>query len=438
MRSSEGQRSVDQRHLFDYAHGCPELRSVDLTAAPNADSYGRRNGNTRTISGSTMNLQQAFAKTVPMLKRSSSRRTALAIRPESLEAWMALGSALNRAGRVDDHLHVARETLPRMPLDLENSKALGERGRARQQAGDLDIAAMRRYCERFPNDPRGHLILSMTLNEHLGKPDEAFRELRKVAELQPKPDDAKTYAWYPLHIATILSKRGRVDDAVEAYRMAIQFAPPEGWQRLRIVNTYAQAEMWKEAAACGHQLIEKNPNRLWIWLLQAPVLILGGNESGYREHCRRLVEQFAGMKQDDHANVTCKVCCLMPDAIDLDQLPVETIARSLDQGTMHDAARPWAWNALALVAYRKAEAKQALTYVQFSEDSAPNPYAHSLNLIVRAMAQMNLARIDEARIDVEEASKAVDDLPRDVWRYHDELISRILLREAKAKLDAMK
>ena len=81
-------------------------------------------------------------------------RAALAIRPHSLGALAALAKALDKAGRRDEHLHILRKLAPR---DLETAEA---RTRARYKQPDdplqVDsIAGWRRYCERFPDDPRG-------------------------------------------------------------------------------------------------------------------------------------------------------------------------------------------------------------------------------------------------------------------------------------------
>ena len=149
-----------------------------------------------------------------------------------------------------------------------------------------------------------------------------------------------------------------------------------------------------------------------------------------------MVEHFPAAKGAGNAIVTCKACCLLPDAIDLEQLPLEPLAGSLDQETFEAWIRPWGWQARALVAYRKGDAKGALKYIQQSENSGPDERAHAFNLVVRALIQLKLANVDEARLDVERASKAIDALP--VSDFYDALMAGILLQEAKAKLEAVK
>ena len=370
-------------------------------------------------------------------------RAALAVRPESFEALEVLVEALNRAGRSDDHLYMMRKVLPRIPVDLEAAKAAEMRGRVYEyEVDNRYIDTLRTYCERFPADPRGHLLLSMALQYQ--DLDEAFSKLKEVAQLKPEqlnPEDAKSYAWYPIHFGHSLKSRGRVDDAVEAFRIGIQFNPPAvDWVNLRIYRAYAGVERWADAAVVQQQLIENNPENVLRWIGLATNFVLSGDEASYREHCRRMVERFPAAEGAGKAIATCKLCCLLPDAIDLDQLPLEPIVRALDQEGVEAWVRPWGWQARALVAYRKGDAKGALKYVQQSEHSDPTAHAHALNLVVRAMTQLKLANADEARLDVEIASKAIDALPvADSGPInHDALMARILLREAEAKLAAVK
>ena len=356
-------------------------------------------------------------------------RAALAVRPKNLEATVALAGALRNAGRNND-LHYMIQKLPRIPLVNDF------------QAPEMHIDALRSFCERFPADPRGHLKLSMALDGNADL-DEKIRALKKAAQLnveQLNPKDAKDIAWYPMQLGHNLKARGRVDDAAEAFRIAIQFNPPAvDWVNLRIYRLYARAERWADAATVHHQLFD--PDKVLEWLVQATLLALSGDEASYREHCRRMVERFPAARGAGNAVVTCKACCLLPpDTIDLERLPLEPVARSLDQESFEAWLRPWGWQARALVAYRKGDAKRALKYIQQSENSDPSAPAHAFNLVVRAMTQWKLANVDEARFDVERASKAIDFLPvadSGPINHYDALMAQILLREVEAKLEGV-
>jgi tetratricopeptide (TPR) repeat protein len=269
---------------------------------------------------------------------------------------------------------------------------------------------------------------------------ESFSTLKKVAQLKPEqlnPEDAKSYAWHPISLGYGLKARGRVDDAVEAFRIGIQFDPTiVDWVNEKIYRAYAQAGRWADALEVNQQSIESDPENSVRWLGKAASLIQSGDEAGYREHCRLMVEHFPAAKGAGNALVTCKACCLLPAAIDLEQLPLEPLAQSLDQETFEAWIWPWGWQARALVAYRKGDAEGALKYIQQSENSGPDERAHAFNLAVRALTQLKLANVDEARLDMERASKAIDAL-RDS-DFYDALMAGILLREAEAKLATVK
>ncbi len=198
------------------------------------------------------------------------------------------------------------------------------------------------------------------------------------------------------------------------------------------------AEDWAAAAEAGLRIVENTPDDTLSWLRVAPVVVLAEDETAYRDFCSRMAKQFAETDDVQTAERTCKACLLVPGAIDLDQLPHTTLAKSLDEGTAPIGIASWLWCARSLVAYRSGDAESALAYAQKSEELDPSQMAQALILSIRASAHHQLDQLEESRDDVKHASEIIDGLVKsdpNLGHHHDVLMAKILLEEAKALID---
>jgi tetratricopeptide (TPR) repeat protein len=334
-------------------------------------------------------------------------RAALAVKPNSLGSLFTLAGALGEAGRNEDYYRVHRQILPQIPLGIHDTVAMWNFGHTARRLDKLDdtIALWRGYSEAYPNDARGHILLAMALGNVQERLEDALPPLKKVIEL--KPNDTATYAHFTFYLGNNLTAQGKLAEAIEAYRLGIQF----------------------------------DPENALMWMRLAPALVLAGDEASYGEYCQEIVQHFAGTVNLLDASIVCKACLLMPDAMDLAELPRELIANGLDEGTAPEWYPPWGWNTLALLAYRSGDADAAIQHVQKSEESIPNDFAHALNLTILALAHQKLGQIDAAGKDAANAAKAIDDLRHGPARWnetlvHDVLISQVLLREAESQINA--
>ena len=184
----------------------------------------------------------------------------------------------------------------------------------------------------------------------------------------------------------------------------------------------------------GLRIAETAPDDTMIWLRVAPSFVLAEDEQGYHEFCRRMVQEFAQTDDVATAERTCKACLLRPGAIEMDQLPHELLANSLDDGTAPAIIAPWLWGARALVDLRRGDAESAIASVQKSEELKPGDPARALNLAIRAMAFEQIGQAEEARSDMTKAAELIGDLESRMGRHHDLLMATILLHEAPTRI----
>ena len=194
---------------------------------------------------------------------------------------------------------------------------------------------------------------------------------------------------------------------------------------------------WNKAAEFSLQLIQRNPKDTFTWLKAAPVLALADDPAIYSDFCERMVAQFADSNDAVVVERTIKACLLRVNSIDLSKLPVEKLARIMDEGTVSDGLKPWGWVARAIWAYRIGDAESAVKYVANSEEHKPDDFAHAINLTVLAMARHQQKDPEAARQALDEASQLINRLQADVNNKvnHDLLIAQILFREAEALIN---
>lgn len=238
----------------------------------------------------------------------------------------------------------------------------------------------------------------------------------------------------------LLEKRAAAYIATEQWSLAkadwdrvIQQQPNRLQQAL---VSFQQVERWAEAIDYGWKIIEREPDERLHWLRLAPMLVLVGDDEGYREFCGRTIEHFEASTEGPVVDVVCKSCLLKPGFVELSSLPVDVMTRILEDTTPPEYLLPWYWSGQALVAYRGADPALAIDYATQALGGNPHPAAEALSFAVRALAQCELGQIDQAQSDHDQAAEVIARL-RDEWAnpgHHDLLIAQIILAEANAKL----
>lgn len=207
---------------------------------------------------------------------------------------------------------------------------------------------------------------------------------------------------------------------------------------------FQQAQMWPIAAQLGQLLLDQqaeNSKQMEggdVTCLQvAAVLVLAGDQAAYSDFCRWMVQTYDGSEHPLTVQRVCHACLLTPEGGDALKLPLGTLAKSVENGwDPSDWFPPWIWSTRALAAYRTGDAAHAVEYAEHSDRFETKvELGHAMNLATIAMAQQDLGKHDEAVRALEELSQIVS---RHSWyeseNNQDQLIARILLREAEAKV----
>ncbi len=239
--------------------------------------------------------------------------------------------------------------------------------------------------------------------------------------------------------AALLARRAAAYIATEQWALAkadwSRATRQQPEQLQQAFDDFRKAERWNEAAEFGLRLAEANPVDSLGWVKVAPVIARAEDDNSYVEFCKWVAKQPAETpEQTDRA---IKVCLLKAGVVDITDLPGDTLARGLNDGTVPAWLPPSGWGCLALLAYRNGDAESAVKYVAQSEQHSPNDFAHAMNLAVLAMAENSLDHPDKARTALQESSQLISRLKTnsDNKGHHDLLIAEILFREAKAKIN---
>jgi adenylate cyclase len=116
------------------------------------------------------------------------------------------------------------------------------------------IAAGERSIELDPNGAMFYGLLGMTLS-FAGRPDEAIVHLKQGIRLNPFP----AY-WYFLRLGQSYRQKGQYEEALTAYKKALQCAPNAGATHLSLTALYVLLDRREEAGAAAKKVLELYPN----------------------------------------------------------------------------------------------------------------------------------------------------------------------------------
>jgi tetratricopeptide (TPR) repeat protein len=269
---------------------------------------------------------------------------------------------------------------------------------------------------------------------------------REAAELIVGTDDPAT-----------LENLGSLDQLaarVKTMTQAIAQAPDNASLLVLRGELLARLSRWDEAARDYVKTAQLCPELDWPWAWAASLLVLAGDTEAYRAHCRAMLEQFAGREEPSTVSNLVTACLLLPDTVEISELPVATLEKQLEGGTRSTAFYALAHVCPALAAYRAGDPQTALNWLGKSKVAssaagpqqttwapvyASHPHLQALAQLIEAMVchQMNQPR--EAAQSLAEANQLIEThFPRlssgrlgNAWPHW--LIAEILRREAVDK-----
>jgi serine/threonine protein kinase len=233
--------------------------------------------------------------------------------------------------------------------------------------------------------------------------------------------------------------------------MSLSQPTMEGAAVLRLVGEWhALQNRWKQAADRFRSLLKVNQldgadASSMDYLECGPALLELGDAQSYERFRQQAIERF-GRSGSIFGDRIVKICLLRPadaktlDALrDLEAATAKGLATADASGDMFTAA--WRTVALQLLEYRRGNFQEALKLgkrcIAYPEVNAPRT---ATSLVISAMSDQQLGRVEEAKHELASARQIVDGKFRGKFDrgtpiqgfWFDWVFARILLREASA------
>src|SRR5262249_33658809 len=140
-----------------------------------------------------------------------------------------------------------------------------------------------------------------------------------------------------------------------ALARAVELRPDDSQLRIAIGRQHAQLSQWAEAA--GHYARASASRPIHDDTFEEGcLLLLAGNDAGYRAFCKRLVSGAGGRKDPFAAFVLARTCGLAAGAVDDPRQAV----RWGEQAVAGGPKIAWFLHALALARYRAGQFEKAV------------------------------------------------------------------------------
>jgi WD40 repeat protein/serine/threonine protein kinase/tetratricopeptide (TPR) repeat protein len=201
---------------------------------------------------------------------------------------------------------------------------------------------------------------------------------------------------------------GRWDKAEGEFAAAAKALPDDPDVRIERGRYYALRNQWAKAAADYAKVIKSRPVRD-DWFEYACLLLLSGDEKGYRRLCARMGKEHAETKTPFTAFVAARVCGLRAKTgVD----PAQAV-KWAKQAVASNPKTAWFLHAQGLAHYRAGNFKAAVQSFEDSMKAQPVWFANFLNWLGLAMAHQNLGHSKEARQWLDKAVRWLDDRPKE-------------------------
>ena len=170
--------------------------------------------------------------------------------PDSGQAWMGLGLALQMQGK--DALLALQRTAQLLPDDAVAHNNLANTLRERGKLED-SMASCRRALKIKPDFAEAHNNLGLALMEQ-GQLDVAVTSFRRALEI--KPDFAEAHS----NLGLALNRIGRFDEAAASFLHAVKLKPDFAAAHVNLGNTLKKIGQLDEAAASFRRAVEIRPD----------------------------------------------------------------------------------------------------------------------------------------------------------------------------------
>jgi tetratricopeptide (TPR) repeat protein len=361
-------------------------------------------------------------------------RQAIALDPKNVNARVGLGAVLQGKGNFDEAVAVCREAVA---LDPKDVGALIGLGFALHDSGKLDeaVASLRRAVALDPKRAASHAYLGDALRSS-GEQEEAVACFRRALALDPK--DFHANYWLGAALAVTVNPNEALPYLQKAIDINKQRADELGKREVKIrerADRSAARADWSAAAAVYPQVFGRQPFGERGFECAA-VLLLSGDQAGYRNVCARMLE--ASEARNFRPYHVARACTLAPDSVEDPALPGK---RAEDELRKSPGAF-WSLTEQGALAYRAGRFDQAAALFERSLQADIKPGRAVVNWLWLSLVEHRRGKPAEARAWLEKATKFLDQFPQgipekeDDWglHLHNWLEAQVLRREAERSL----
>lgn len=223
-------------------------------------------------------------------------RDALRLTPDYLPAQFTLAASLLAAGEPDASSKIYEAILKNVP---DSPEALYGLGRIQAERGDTAAAmeCYRKACELFPEYGAAQYALALAYQK-LGKPDLAephFRAYKANMTMTPPVRDELMGAVQDLNLgaethlrrSVQLEQQGKLDEAIEEQKLALQADPQNVQANINLISLYARVGRPDKAEQHYQNAVRLNPDRADAYYNHGVLLYLQGRypeaEQAYRQ-----------------------------------------------------------------------------------------------------------------------------------------------------------
>jgi serine/threonine protein kinase/Flp pilus assembly protein TadD len=233
----------------------------------------------------------------------------------------------------------------------------------------------------------------LRLYAELGTPEQAAAAFTKHLDRLPKDE-----GWGSARRAAVLD----MVSFKAAFGRLIELRPTDTLLIVCRARDHLSRGRFTEAAAEYRRVIQERPVS-FDWLEACEVSLLTGDEAGYRELCRALIEK-AGDKPTSFGFSLLARCCGLSDASGVE--PARLVGWASQ--ALENVRLPHFLHALGLAHYRAAGYKAAIEPLEESNRSSCADSGKGQNWLVLAMAHAKAGRPDEARQCLERGRECIN------------------------------
>lgn len=144
-----------------------------------------------------------------------------------------------------------------------------------------------------------------------------------------------------------------------------------------------------------------------------------------------MAKRFESTTDARVATHVCKSALLRPGLVELAAQFEKPFVEELESGKTDPALQTFRWGLRALLAYRGCDAQKALEFLQQGEAVSGPSLAKAQNLVILALAQHQLGKLDESKESLAAATKLIDSAERipSLKADGDLLMTRLLAAE---------